>query len=186
MSSTIRMLSLSLFISSSSFPVREVNCELGKTWLISVTTSSERINSVVSSKCFLPFSNLTVKRLPSPALLCRLILPWCISMSSFTRDKPMPVLDWLKRFLSTRLSNLVNNELCLFSGIPIPWSSTEMAMSLSESVITTFISLPCGVYLKALDSKLNNIFSSLSTSAQTLSEDSGDSILKSIWCSSAR
>ena len=186
LSSTIRILSFSLSMYSCPLSARRGSCEVWNTCPVSVITWSDRINSVVSSKWLLPLGSLMVNRLPSPGWLCRLMCPWCISTSSFTSDSPMPVLDWLNRFLSIRFSKRTNNDFCLSSAMPMPWSSTVTATSVSVSVITVFICLPCGVYLKALDNRLNRIFSSLSVSAQMWREASSVFSPKSIWCSSAR
>ena len=127
-----------------------------------------------------------LKQLPSPSLLRMLMEPWCISINSFTSERPIPVLAWLKRFLSTKFSKRTNRDFCLFSAIPIPWSSTARITSFSSSCTITLICFPWGVYLKAFDNRLNNIFSNLSESAHILRLETFVSILKSIWCSSAR
>ena len=128
---------------------------------------SFRINSTCtsSSKTSRCKGKLTVKRLPTPGWLSTVIVPWCISTISFTKDNPMPE-EGCRIFCLTNDSKRWNKECCFSTAIPIPSSATSISIVLSFVVILTVIDLSAGVYLNALESRLKNIFSNLSLSTQ--------------------
>ena len=102
------------------------------------------------------------KVLPYPSLLSTVIVPCSISTHSFTKESPIP-LDKLAS-VCPKVSKRLNNISILCNSIPFPSSLTLMSRFFSLNSRIKSIFFPSGVYLKAFDSRLNNIFSSLSIS----------------------
>ena len=134
-------------------------------------------------KCSNPLSKNTENEVPLFCSLLTVIFAWCLSATSFTIDSPIPVLGLLLSLLND--AKRTNSLFCTSRVIPVPSSFTcnSIKSSFFEGRMLTSIRRPSGVYLKALDSRLNKSFSKLSRSIQSNSLPASLLIIRSMCLS---